>query len=1137
MLRRILLLFSLALTLHAFGQNKFMRQLDAGKYSKVWKKAEKVIKKDPLNIEFNYYKAIIAGNPKSGRLFDIKYAFNTLSNVANEYAKVSDYQIIQKLAKVPINLEHLDGQLRVIIQVKLEFLTKARDIQACDDFLAFYRSDRFPFISNSLEQARLDITQFRDILAFDKAMGTNTIDALKEFIKTYPKAAQVEQAIRQIHVLAFQAAQKSRSVEAYELFIKDYPTSIQRPFAQDSIYHIAFRKAKKLNTYLVWNHYVQNYPQSPFLTEAITQKDFLQFKFITSPKTWESYKLFLESHPSNQFVDLAKDSLLHLANSSSDFRLLEYYLNAIDNRNLRLRKKHYSSFTADGETSTLLRYYSAYPNFVIDSLYQEDYYWATFADGLNFHLSFKKNDESAYLKYILNNLSKDRSLVAVQRLLNEDLNTGRYQKAARWVYKNIPNRNPQINKFLEVIEAPIDVSIKPKSIGTIINTSGNEYAPIPSADEKSLYFCGTNRIDSKGGEDIFLTSTFGSNWLTPQIVHDLSGAKTNEAPLSISSDGTTFIFFRDGKLYVSQKEHLSWSEPIPLPSVFNQGEWQGDAMIAADGEAILFTAVLPENTYNRNTLKDKIYHGDKNYPTDIYVSVRDSLGNWSPVTSLGPVINTGYCERYPFLHPDMKTLYFSSDGHPGLGQMDVFVSTRISDTCWNCWTEPINLGKEINTPNNDAGYKITTSGEQAYFTKGNDKKVETSVLFVLDVSGSMGGQKIEELKKASITAIEEVLSNGAQIAIAAFDGSCEDPVTGWQPFTNDFVTAYQFIQGLSAGGGTPMYTAYEYASSTLMKTSKPNTEKVMVLMTDGDANRCDDLTAILIRLKQKKTLYKTQTIAYAVDSNSYAYQDLQQIAQMSGGNFFYASGTSDLGAAFERANSTLFNIVSDGADKDIYVVNLPPHLRPDFVAKISGSLKDGNDQPIDAKINWEDLEKGQVIGSARTDPATGDFFITLPMGKNYGYYLENDAFFPVSQNLDLRKVDSAITIETELRAIHLDTMIDQRLSVPLNNLFFDFGKSDLLPASRQELKRVAKIILKLGLRVEISGHTDSIGTDNANQKLSEDRAINVMNYLVGLGCPKESFNIIGYGSSIPVADNATEKGRAKNRRVELRFIP
>jgi len=485
----------------------------------------------------------------------------------------------------------------------------------------------------------------------------------------------------------------------------------------------------------------------------------------------------------------------------------------------------------------------------------------------------------------------------------------------------------------------------------------------------------------------------------------------------------------------------------------------------------------------------------------------------------------------------MKTLYFSSDGHPGLGQMDVFVSTRISDTCWDCWSDPINLGKEINTPNNDAGYKITTSGEQAFFTKGNDKKVETSVLFLLDVSGSMGGQKIEELKKASITAIEEVLFNGAEIAIAAFDGSCESPVTGWQPFTKDFVTAYQFIQGLSAGGSTPMYTAYEYASSTLMKTSKPKTVKVMVLMTDGDANRCDDLTSILIGLKQKKTLYKTQTIAYAVDSNSYAYRDLQQIAQMSGGNFFYASGTNDLGAAFERANSTLFNIVSDGDDKDIYFVNLPPHLRPDFVAKISGSLKDGNNQPIDAKINWEDLEKGQIIGSARTDPATGDFFITLPMGKNYGYYLENDAFFPVSQNLDLRKVDSAITIVTELRAINLDTMIVQRLSVPLNNLFFEFGKSDLLPASRQELKRVAKIILNLGLRVEISGHTDSIGTDKANQKLSEDRAKNVMNYLVALGCPKESFTIIGFGSSQPVADNATENGRAKNRRVELRFLP
>jgi outer membrane protein OmpA-like peptidoglycan-associated protein/uncharacterized protein YegL len=1137
MLRKILLLFSLALTLQSFGQNKFIRQIEAGKYSKVWKKADKVLKKDPLNIEFNYYKAVIASEPKSGRLFDANYAFNTLINVANEYAKISDYQIILKLSKVPVNLEQLDKQLQIIVEVKLSYLKKARDLNACNEFLANYRNDRLPFNSSSLEHARSNIAFYRDTLAFEKAMIANSIDALNEFIETYPNALQVEHAMRQIHILAFNAAQKSKSIEAYEQFIQSYPTSIQRESAQDSIYHIAFRNAKIVNNFQTWNQYVKSYPSSPFITTAVSKRDFIQFNDATITKTWESYRLFIENYASNQFVDLAKDSLLQLASASSDFRLLDYYLVSIDNRDLELRNKHYTAYTADGETSTLLRYYAAYSNFLVDSIYQADLYWSSFADGLNFNLAFKKEDEPAYKSYILNNQSKDRSVVALQRLLYEDLCAGRFQKASNWIHKNIPNPNSQITSFLELIEAPTDASIKPKSIGTIVNSGGNEYAPIPTADEKSLYLCATNRADSKGGEDIFLTKKIGSNWQTPQIVHDLSGAKTNEAPLSISSDGTTFIFFRDGNLYSSQKTQLAWSEPIPLPSVFNQGEWQGDAMISADGEAILFTAVLPGNTYNRNSLKDRIYHGDKNYPTDIYVSVRDSSGGWSPVKSLGPSINTGYCERYPFLHPDMKTLYFSSDGHPGLGQMDVFVSTRMSDTCWDCWSEPINLGKEINTPNNDAGYKITTSGEQAYFTKANGNTVETSVLFVLDISGSMSGQKIEELKKASITAIEEVLSNGAEIAIAAFNGTCENPVTGWQPFTKDYMTAYNFIQSIYAAGGTPMYTAYEYACSTLMKTSQPKTEKVLVLMTDGDANRCKDLTSILNGLKQKKTLYKTQTIAYAVDSSSYAYQDLQQIAQMSGGNFFYASGTSDLGAAFERANSTLFNIVSDGDNRDIYVVNLPPHLRPDFVAKISGSLKDRNDQPIDAKINWEDLEKGQVIGSARTDPATGDFFITLPMGKNYGYYLENDAFFPISQNLDLRDVDSAITIETELRAINLDTMIVQRISVPLNNLFFDFGESQLLPSSRQELKRVAKVLMNLGLQVEISGHTDNKGTNNVNQKLSEDRAKNVMNYLVSLGCDRESFTIIGYGSSIPVADNTTDEGRAKNRRVELRFLP
>jgi outer membrane protein OmpA-like peptidoglycan-associated protein len=102
--------------------------------------------------------------------------------------------------------------------------------------------------------------------------------------------------------------------------------------------------------------------------------------------------------------------------------------------------------------------------------------------------------------------------------------------------------------------------------------------------------------------------------------------------------------------------------------------------------------------------------------TDLWVVLKDGDG-WSKVAiNLGSTINTPYTERTPFLHPDGKTMYFSSDGHYGLGKADVFKSIRLNDTSWTDWSEPVNLGKEINTSEEDWGYKITTNGKRAYFS-------------------------------------------------------------------------------------------------------------------------------------------------------------------------------------------------------------------------------------------------------------------------------------------------------------------------------------------------------------------------------------------------------------------------------------
>ena len=597
------------------------------------------------------------------------------------------------------------------------------------------------------------------------------------------------------------------------------------------------------------------------------------------------------------------------------------------------------------------------------------------------------------------------------------------------------------------------------------------------------------------------------------------------------------FLFQSGKLFYSEKNLSGWSELNEIDHEINNGEWQGDAMLSSDGNYLFFSAYRDGEVFNVNKISDKVYHGDILYPTDIFFSKKDSDNNWSYPQNLGEKINTRYCERFPFLHPDMKTLYFSSDGHGGIGKLDVFMSTRLSDSCWTCWSEPTNLGKEINTIESDAGYKITTSGQEAYFARNNRKLQESSVLFILDVSGSMSGEKIEELKLVSKSTIQDVINNNAEVSIAAFDGNCNSPITSYLPFTKDYNEVEVFIDNLNSSGGTPMYEAYYQASNLLKKnSSKTSKNKILVLMTDGDATSCYILSDVLNKLKSEKSLFKTQTIAYGVNENSKAYFDLNEISVFSGGDFYHAASTEDLGSAFEQANNNIYQIVSGPDNKDIYKINLPPHLRPDIVAKIEGTLKNSKNEPISTTIRWEDLENNKIIGSAKTDPSNGSYFIVLPMGKNYGYFVEDSTYFPLSQNMDLRNIATATELKKDIKVITIEEMIKDGVSVTMNNLFFDFGKYELLSTSYPELKRVAKIIKRYKLRVEISGHTDDVGDDKSNQLLSERRAMAVKDYLQKLGCQGSSLVIVGFGETKPYVPNDNENNRSLNRRVELRFI-
>jgi outer membrane protein OmpA-like peptidoglycan-associated protein len=227
---------------------------------------------------------------------------------------------------------------------------------------------------------------------------------------------------------------------------------------------------------------------------------------------------------------------------------------------------------------------------------------------------------------------------------------------------------------------------------------------------------------------------------------------------------------------------------------------------------------------------------------------------------------------------------------------------------------------------------------------------------------------------------------------------------------------------------------------------------------------------------------------------------------------------------------------STNENDKIMWLNLPERLRPNPVATISGQLCDKKGKAVSTLIRWEDLEENITVGQSQTDPVDGSFFIVLPMGKNYGYYINNDDYFPLANSIDLRGKNENIILEKKLEVASIKQMIEENIPMPLNNIFFAVGDSTLMTSSVAELTRVAELINKIGLKVEISGHTDNTGDFAKNQELSKARANSVYNFLIGKGCNAEKLTSIGYGQTRPVASNKTSEGRQQNRRVEIRFL-
>ncbi|HEV8514012.1 MAG TPA: OmpA family protein [Cyclobacteriaceae bacterium] len=294
-------------------------------------------------------------------------------------------------------------------------------------------------------------------------------------------------------------------------------------------------------------------------------------------------------------------------------------------------------------------------------------------------------------------------------------NTNEIKKAIQH-FEDFKKKNPNVASIAneKIAECHIadslaeyELNVVIENLGPVVNSRFTDHSPILSADGNILIFT-SNRPDDPNApesfEDVYVTDKYTGEWSKPKKISKNINTKFNDAAASLSPNGKTLFLYSElggGDIYFSNYEGNDWTEPKPLNKNINTSQfWETCASVSPDGKKLYFAS-------NRDGGFGEL---------DIYVSELDGHGEWGKAINLGDKINTPGNEDSPFIHFDGVTLYFSSDGHPGLGNSDIFFSELKKGQ----WTKPENIGYPINLWEYDGFFSMARDKKTGYYSTVKD---------------------------------------------------------------------------------------------------------------------------------------------------------------------------------------------------------------------------------------------------------------------------------------------------------------------------------------------------------------------------------------------------------------------------------
>lgn len=612
-------------------------------------------------------------------------------------------------------------------------------------------------------------------------------------------------------------------------------------------------------------------------------------------------------------------------------------------------------------------------------------------------------------------------------------------------------------------------NLKVNRMSNTINTEYTEYNPVVSADESVLAFTalrpntGKTRSGDKFIEEVYISYNTAGTWSEPNVVPIAS--EYNVGTAGMSPDGQRMLIFMGGvndpgNIFSITRAGESWSKPSLAANTINSPKLESTASITPDGKIIYFASDRAGG-----------YGG-----LDIYKIERKADDTWTSPVNLGPEINTSDNEDAPYIHPDQRTLFFTSDGHNTMGGRDIFKSTFLGSK----WSKPENMGFPVNTTANDNYFTLIADGTRGYFS--SDRK------------GGHGGQDIYFI---------DMPEESRNIPLTMLKGKILNAETGKPMPTKIYVIDNQTDKKLD-----------------FVYNPDPETGNYLVILPPS--KNYD----IIIESEG----FLPYTLNVNIPNQSYFHELYQQInlktikqfdvivgQEVVVKNAFYDTN-HEMKADLRKTHEA--QLVQSG-NVDVYDMML------DLMA---ANDKEGIDylteliqlkNPID-NVNFDDPSNSKIEVAARTY-----------------YYDESDESKFEQKKIDGKTIFSLPTFMVTEEAkkqkeqpVRKAADYDKKVLETLVKIYFDAGKSELKTQYNTELDNVLNVLKKYeNLGIEISGFASAEGTEELNRELSNKRAISVLDYVNHRGIVRRRIVAKGYGAT---KDESLSK--EEGRRVEVRIV-